>query len=426
MSLPDDKFVGGLAEARVRWQGLTPGTETGQLNPLVREAVLANSLASKADFARAYGELLARVYAESKTATAAATGAVSGDVDPARRQLIDILVGQEGRFSLYCQAFLYVAWAPSSDAAGSLGRDVARRAAEGDGDVDAELYSPRIFVRGSAAVLGKKCPRLRILSEKSGAHAHGSSRLSWRSITAPGNPLTARVIANQVWIHHPSGTLAARLATSGRFAASTTLLVGWLGPCGKMAGHRRNYTGDIAVKTWQQASDRADGRQSTGGRLLWRPTGGWTSRMAIRCWRCQAARPVEASRSMSPIPTTRGGRCTARSTGKTCRHSSARSISPAPTNQRSAPADHRAAAGAGLTRHSSPPAIAMSDRRSRPRPPDSVSLTSTGGSARDPAGKTAIGKLHRRRHGRASRPPALGPWRVRTGVAVDNEVMFVD
>ena len=68
------------------------------------------------------------------------------------------------------------------------------------------IYEPVIFERGNPSQPGKPVPR-RFLTVLAGRSAEpfgsGSGRLDLaKAITAPGNPLTARVIANRIWMHH--------------------------------------------------------------------------------------------------------------------------------------------------------------------------------------------------------------------------------
>lgn len=71
-------------------------------------------------------------------------------------------------------------------------------------DIDRPV-TPVVFIRGQAGRRGKKVPRqfVEILSgENRKPFAKGSGRLELANlITSPANPLTARVIANRVWMH---------------------------------------------------------------------------------------------------------------------------------------------------------------------------------------------------------------------------------
>jgi hypothetical protein len=68
------------------------------------------------------------------------------------------------------------------------------------------LLEPRVFRRGNPATKGERVPRqfLEILAGKDREpFATGSGRLEMaQAIVAPENPLTARVWANRIWMHH--------------------------------------------------------------------------------------------------------------------------------------------------------------------------------------------------------------------------------
>ncbi len=66
--------------------------------------------------------------------------------------------------------------------------------------------APRVFIRGNPNNLGEFVPR-QFLGVLAGDHRRpfreGSGRLELaRAIADPGNPLTARVLVNRVWLHH--------------------------------------------------------------------------------------------------------------------------------------------------------------------------------------------------------------------------------
>jgi cytochrome c553 len=65
--------------------------------------------------------------------------------------------------------------------------------------------TPRVFLRGDPARPGETVPRRfpSFLGGDAAPFKQGSGRLELaKSLTAPTNPLTARVIANRVWLHH--------------------------------------------------------------------------------------------------------------------------------------------------------------------------------------------------------------------------------
>jgi hypothetical protein len=97
-----------------------------------------------------------------------------------------------------------------------------------------DVYEPRIFVRGNAAIPGDPVPRrfLSVLTPGEPApFPHGSGRLDLaRAITAPDNPLTSRVLVNRVWMHHFGEPLVATPSDFGVRSAppSHPELLDWL------------------------------------------------------------------------------------------------------------------------------------------------------------------------------------------------------
>jgi hypothetical protein len=72
--------------------------------------------------------------------------------------------------------------------------------------VDGELFNPYVFRRGQPGSRGDDVPRkfLDVLSAPGAApYTNGSGRLELaNAIAAEGNPLTARVMVNRIWMHH--------------------------------------------------------------------------------------------------------------------------------------------------------------------------------------------------------------------------------
>ncbi|HEX6986228.1 MAG TPA: DUF1553 domain-containing protein, partial [Planctomycetaceae bacterium] len=208
-ALGDGEFSGRAAAVIAEWQTRPLGTRPGELNPFVRAALSGSAPAGKADVAKLYGELLKRVYEESKSSPPA-----EGPDGEARRQLLEILVGTESpAYFPKSRTWAYMSRG-EKDRYGGLQTEIDRLAVKSPHAppramvlVDSErLYDPRVFVRGNPARPGDPVPRrfLEVLAgEERPPFPHGSGRLDLaKAITARENPLTARVLVNRVWMHH--------------------------------------------------------------------------------------------------------------------------------------------------------------------------------------------------------------------------------
>jgi len=207
MELPENELAERSGEILARWRKVEPGTAPRRLNPLVAEALETTPMATRADVARVYGELFKSLYKQSKESEVPA-------VDPGREQLLTILTGTDGpNFFLRTHTHLHMSRQPRNDYDNMI-LAVDQLAVKKPGAppramvlVDAaDLYDPRVFVRGDPNQPGESVSR-RFLSvlggAERGAFANGSGRLDLaRAITAADNPLTSRVLVNRVWMHH--------------------------------------------------------------------------------------------------------------------------------------------------------------------------------------------------------------------------------
>lgn len=150
----------------------------------------------------------------------------------------------------------------------------------------AKPVTPRVFKRGNPLTKGEEVPRrfLQVLAgDQAQPFAKGSGRLELaQAIIAPGNPLTARVIVNRVWMQHFGRGLVATPSDFGKRAdpPSHPELLDWLARRFMNEGwslkklHRRI----MLSATYQQRSlasaDAAAGRKAQeldpDNRLLWR------------------------------------------------------------------------------------------------------------------------------------------------------------
>ena len=211
MALADADYPKKARSVVDRWKARPAGTRPSQLNPLVAEILDKAEFKSRADVARAYGELIRRVDDEARKAAPVISAARE---DEARRQLRMILADRESpAYFPESQTYYYMSRG-EKDAYGGKLTELDRMTVKASDPwpcamvlYDApELYEPRIFVRGNPSQPGEHVPRqfLRVLAgPRRKPFAHGSGRADLaRAITAPDNPLTGRVIVNRVWMHH--------------------------------------------------------------------------------------------------------------------------------------------------------------------------------------------------------------------------------
>ncbi len=285
MALPDATFASEARAVLARRASRPEGTRPGQWNPLVSEALASATLKTKADVARTYGELIRRIDEEARKSAPKISAA---PVDEAIAQIRAILADREGpAYFPESQTYYYMSRGEKDGFGGKLVELDRMTVKAADAWPRAmvlfdagELYEPRIFVRGNASQPGDRVPRqfLRIVA---GADrrpfAHGSGRLDLaRAITAPENPLTARVIVNRVWMHHFGEPLVATPSDFGTRSTPPTHpeLLDYLSARLQEEGWSLKTLHRLIVlsRTYQQSStDRPECRRDDPeNRLLWR------------------------------------------------------------------------------------------------------------------------------------------------------------
>jgi len=193
-ALPEDAF-GDQAS-----QVFSTVREQSDLNPLIAEA-FATPVASMTEAAQRYGAAFAKAEADADAAGAAALRTFLRAPDSPTTVPDTDIVNNELYFPT---SVVEALWNKQGDVDRRLLElNAAAALILSDGPPEP---NPRIFKRGRASQLGEEVPR-RFLGLISGSERqpfhHGSGRLELATaITAPDNPLTARVMVNRIWQHH--------------------------------------------------------------------------------------------------------------------------------------------------------------------------------------------------------------------------------
>jgi Protein of unknown function (DUF1549)/Protein of unknown function (DUF1553)/Planctomycete cytochrome C len=193
MKLPPANYAAAAKAVAERWRA------QAKLNPLVYAALGTVKLASKADVAKMYSDLLLRAY-DDKTPR------------PEIRQLAERVAGKDSPCYFPKSQTYYYMSRSEKDQYGTLLTEMDKLAVQSPSAPAramvlydaADVQEPRVFVRGNAAVPGAAVPRqfLRVLAgEQRQPFAHGSGRLDLARAIAD-SPLAARVLVNRVWMHH--------------------------------------------------------------------------------------------------------------------------------------------------------------------------------------------------------------------------------
>ncbi|MDX1946385.1 MAG: PSD1 and planctomycete cytochrome C domain-containing protein [Pirellulaceae bacterium] len=212
LKVPADKFGEKAAPVLKRWQTLAEGTQPGQVNPRVKAAFAADVPATRMDVPRIYGKLLSEAYIAWKDT--GANDEALAKLPEDQRQLAELLLGKNAPTDV-----------PRDDIKSYLNRADNNKYGELKKAIDShqalspnappramvivdkpQPHNPQVLIRGNPARPGKPVPRqflLVLAGSQREPFLDGSGRLELaRAITAPDNPLTRRVIANRLWMHH--------------------------------------------------------------------------------------------------------------------------------------------------------------------------------------------------------------------------------
>jgi cytochrome c553 len=208
MQLPVDGFAGQALARIEEWREWT----FPQINPLVRDALLAKPPGDRIELARLYGQLLEETYAVWKEA--GGTDKALRSLPDERRQLAILIFDPATPTAIEPQEIKEYLTREQRERYNSLQKEIDRHQVHAPETLsramvvvdDEQPADSQVLIRGNPGRPGDQVPRrvpALLAREPRSAFAKGSGRLELaQAVVDPENPLTARVIANRVWMHH--------------------------------------------------------------------------------------------------------------------------------------------------------------------------------------------------------------------------------
>ena len=214
-ALPEAEFSSKAALALAPFA--SNSTATATMNPLVLSALTQPPPTSMKEVAERYGKLLNDVdqawHALAGTTNEASAVPPTGLADPSQESLRQVLYAADAPPNIPDSDIPRLFDVPTAQHTRALQRALDELDATHPGAPpramalhDAETpQTPHVFLRGNPGNLGPEVPR-QFLEVIAGPNRkpfqHGSGRLEMaQAIASRNNPLTARVMANRVWLH---------------------------------------------------------------------------------------------------------------------------------------------------------------------------------------------------------------------------------
>lgn len=266
------------------WLAKPEGTGDGQINPLLKTALQEKRPTTKVEVAQLYGRLLASALVEWNSA--GANPEAEQKLAEPQRQAIQLLIAQDAAPAIPRDQIDQYLARDQRDRKASLQRKIDEHQVNDPGAPpramvvreESNPHNPRVFQRGDANRPGKNVPRqfLAVVQPDRQPFSTGGRLELAQAIISPENPLTARVLANRVWMHH---CLEPLVSTPGDFGIRSEKpvqaeLLDYLSHYVRAHGWslKELHREIMLSSTYQQASvDREDARQiDPENRLYWR------------------------------------------------------------------------------------------------------------------------------------------------------------
>lgn len=266
------------------WLARPEGIGANQINPLLKAALVEKRPASKQEVAQLYGKLVATSYQQWKEQ--GANEEAEKKLPEPQRQVAELVVSKDAAPSIPRDQVEQFLPRDQRDRKAQLQRKIDEHQVNDPGAPpramvvreEANIFNPRVHIRGDIRRQGKPVPRQFLAVVQPDRQPYTTSgRLELaQAITSPTNPLTARVLANRVWMHHTSEPL---VATPGDFGIRSEKpvqaeLLDYLAHYVRAKGWslKQLHREVMLSSTYQQASaDRAECRDvDPENRLYWR------------------------------------------------------------------------------------------------------------------------------------------------------------
>lgn len=208
---PSSKDRQNITTVVDQWKTRDRGTNPGEVNPWVMDALGKMEINAPVDIARVYGKLFKKEDFETTSTDEEFTEEV---YIRGRRQIAEIMHGSGSPHFFPKSRTRHYMSRKDKDAFSKMLRERDRLVVQ---SVHAparamvledapQILDPRVFIRGNPGQPGEPVSRrfLEFLStEYPAAFVKGSGRLELaRAITHRSNPLTSRVMANRIWFYH--------------------------------------------------------------------------------------------------------------------------------------------------------------------------------------------------------------------------------
>ena len=204
--LPKDKFTQNRQQLLDKIRALPEGTAPGQINPLIKQRILAQQPETKLQFAHLVAILLQETYLKSLTKDA--------QLSNAEKQLKELVANNDTPTHVTVANVTTFYNRDDTNKRQKVLRPVQQHKAFARGNPPRAMvlaeksqpYDPRIFIRGQAGRKGDHVPR-QFLYVVAGPDRkpfkQGSGRLEMaQAIANPKNTLTPRVMVNRIWMNH--------------------------------------------------------------------------------------------------------------------------------------------------------------------------------------------------------------------------------